>query len=243
MAYFQEFSIADTMLKGIGLAVGLSLGAIGLTFGIAAGIVGLGVGLCATAGAGVIVGTMELFKLFSNGYPQIKNAIEEIPGFDKKLFQDPKKFEEHFNIGNPEFIKILRKELDDQIGIVWQQLPDENTRLDIKYITSFYPNDYRLAALRKFNSKIGFSSAIVTDSNTYDLIDEYKKNGKKMPKILKKKKNKASRDYGVIFKYRDKIITDIWCIKYKKVDKNYVYYPFRLKCSDTINPRLYKKRG
>ena len=242
MGYFHEFSVADTLYKGVGLAVGLALGGIGLALGLVAGVVGLGLGICATAGAGVIVGATSLYKLYSGGYNEIVNAIEEIPGFNYKLFQDPKKFEDHFDIGNPKFVQTVRRELDNTVGALSQKMPGQDMRMDAKYIASFYPSQWRGAAVRSWNNEIGFSSVIVVDDSVYEAIESYKVKGRKVPKQLIKKKEKASRDYGVIFKYRNNRITDIWCIRFKKIDGRYEYYPYRLKCSDTINPMLYKKR-
>ena len=208
--------------------------------GMMIGLVGIGIGLVATAGAGILVGSVELSKLFSNGYSEIVDAIEEIPGFDKRLFQDPNIFRKYFNIENPKFISKLRKELDNQVGIVWQKLPNQKTRFDTKYQASFYPMKYRFGL--KWNDEIGFSSAIILDPNSY--VSEEVKVHSSMERIYTKKDNssKKYRDYGVIFKYKKNIITDIYCIKYKKEKGQYKFYPYRLECSDEIPVSMYKRR-
>lgn len=235
LSYFHEFTLGDVITTGAGLAIGLPIAAMGLVIGA----LGLGVGLIATAGAGVLVASVEITKMLTNGFPEIVDAIEKIPGFNKNLFQDPNVFRRKFNIENPKFITILRKELDDQVGITWQKIPTRKIRQDASYQASFYPMKYRFAL--KWNDEIGFSSAIVLDPDSY--VSETVKLRSKNERFFKRKNtSKKYRDYGVIFKYKKNIITDIWCIKYKKENGKYVYYPYRLKCSDEIPASLYKRK-
>lgn len=153
-------------------------------------------------------------KSSKNGDMRIVNAIKSLPKFKNSIFVDPNRFRRYYGIHSPKFEKICMDEIDKTSNVMYQkEFPGDRGKIrnDLKYTKSFDSISFYPYSEKIIKS--GWSSAILHNKR---------------------------KDCGFFFKFNDGIIEDIYVIRYKKVGGKYDFYPYRLKCSDTISPSLYK---
>lgn len=152
-------------------------------------------------------------KKLKKGDKDVVNAIFKIPSFNKDQFVSASVFRDKFTINNPKFIYILFNELYKVPNVI-----NNNTNIKtdkFRFSKNTLDRTFNSTEFKNNNTRWkdkGFSSAVLTQNR---------------------------KSYGFIFRYEGNIIKDIYTIRYRYKQGNTEYYPYRLACTNKINPALY----